>query len=123
MALLGSTIGVGGARPFMPQPAELMQRSGAIKPGQLESAGAAGLAATPGATPAKFDSIIDQALGVVEDAQAKSAATARSVLLGDDARLHQGMIAMQEASLSFSLMIEVRNKVVESYQELMRMPV
>jgi len=37
--------------------------------------------------------------------------------------LHQSVIAMQEASLSFSLMVEVRNKVVESYQELMRMPV
>jgi flagellar hook-basal body complex protein FliE len=33
------------------------------------------------------------------------------------------VIAMQEASVAFSLMVEVRNKVVESYQELMRMPV
>ena len=33
------------------------------------------------------------------------------------------MIAMQEASVAFQLMVQVRNKVVESYQELMRMPV
>jgi flagellar hook-basal body complex protein FliE len=30
---------------------------------------------------------------------------------------------MQEASVAFSLMVQVRNKLVDSYQELMRMPV
>jgi len=30
---------------------------------------------------------------------------------------------MQEANVAFQLMVQVRNKVVESYQELMRMPV
>jgi flagellar hook-basal body complex protein FliE len=30
---------------------------------------------------------------------------------------------MQEAGVAFQLMVETRNKVVESYQELMRMPV
>jgi flagellar hook-basal body complex protein FliE len=33
------------------------------------------------------------------------------------------MIALQEANVAFQLMVQVRNKVVESYQELMRMPV
>jgi len=33
------------------------------------------------------------------------------------------VIAMQEAGVAFQLMVEVRNKLVESYQELMRMPV
>jgi flagellar hook-basal body complex protein FliE len=33
------------------------------------------------------------------------------------------MIAMQEASVAFSLMVEVRNKLVEGYQEIMRMQV
>ena len=37
--------------------------------------------------------------------------------------LHQAMISMQEASVAFTLMVEVRNKLVESYQELMRMQV
>jgi flagellar hook-basal body complex protein FliE len=36
--------------------------------------------------------------------------------------LHQSVIAMQEASVAFNLMVQVRNKLVESYQELMRMP-
>jgi len=33
------------------------------------------------------------------------------------------MIAVQEANVAFSLMVEVRNKLVDSYQELMRMSV
>ena len=35
----------------------------------------------------------------------------------------QTMVAMEEASISFQLMVEVRNKLLESYQELMRMQV
>ncbi len=37
--------------------------------------------------------------------------------------LHQVMIANEEASVAFQLMVEVRNKLLESYQELMRMQV
>lgn len=37
--------------------------------------------------------------------------------------IHQAMIAVQEAGVSFQLMVEVRNKLLESYQELMRMQV
>jgi flagellar hook-basal body complex protein FliE len=45
------------------------------------------------------------------------------VLSGQNVSLHQTMIAMEEASISFQLMVEVRNKLLESYQELMRMQV
>lgn len=44
-------------------------------------------------------------------------------LAGESVNLHQTMIASQEASLSFSLMVELRNKVMESYQELMRIQI
>ncbi len=37
--------------------------------------------------------------------------------------LHQAMIANEESSIAFQLMVEVRNKLLESYQELMRMQV
>ena len=45
------------------------------------------------------------------------------LLSGQDGSLHQAMIAMEEASLSFQLMVEVRNKLLESYQEVMRMQI
>jgi flagellar hook-basal body complex protein FliE len=45
------------------------------------------------------------------------------VLAGEGVPLHQAVIAAEEASVSFQLMVEVRNKLLESYQELMRMQV
>ena len=45
------------------------------------------------------------------------------LMSGKNVSLHQAMISMEEASVSFQMMVEVRNKVLESYQELMRMSV
>jgi flagellar hook-basal body complex protein FliE len=42
---------------------------------------------------------------------------------GGNVSLHQAVIAMEEASVSFQLMVEVRNKLLDSYQELMRMQI
>jgi flagellar hook-basal body complex protein FliE len=46
-----------------------------------------------------------------------------SLLTGETSNVHQAMIAVQESNVAFSLMVEVRNKLVDSYQELMRMQV
>lgn len=63
---------------------------------------------------------------LVSDVSAKQAAASEAVSgLATNAGvpLHQAVIAMEEASVSFQLMVEVRNKLLESYQELMRMQV
>jgi flagellar hook-basal body complex protein FliE len=77
-----------------------------------------------GATPHEgFGSMLDGLVATVASKQDAADATTRSVLLGNSDNLHQSVIAMQEASVAFSMMVEVRNKLVESYQELMRMQV
>ena len=45
----------------------------------------------------------------------------RDFYSGKDISLHEAVIAGQEASVSFQLMVEVRNKLLEGYQELIRM--
>lgn len=70
-----------------------------------------------------FGAVFDGMIRQVETAQATANQASREVLLGQSPNLHQSIIARQEASLSFSLLVETRNKVVESYQELMRLPV
>lgn len=80
---------------------------------------------TPGTTqtqPNGFGQVFDQLISSVDAKQNEAQALTRDVLLGKNDQLHQSVIAMQEASTAFQLMVEVRNKVVESYQELMRMP-
>jgi flagellar hook-basal body complex protein FliE len=77
-----------------------------------------------GATPTEgFGQMLDGLVGVVESKHAAAQEATRKVLLGDSDQLHQSVIAMQEASVAFTMMVEVRNKLVESYQELMRMQV
>lgn len=70
-----------------------------------------------------FGQVLDGLVATVDAKQDASAALTRKVLMGESDQLHQGVIAMQEASVAFSMMVEVRNKLVESYQELMRMQV
>jgi flagellar hook-basal body complex protein FliE len=67
--------------------------------------------------------MLDGLVSTVTAKQDAAQSITRQVLLGDSDQLHQSVIAMQEASVAFSMMVEVRNKLVESYQELMRMQV
>lgn len=70
-----------------------------------------------------FGQMLDGLVSTVEAKGVNAQDATRKVLLGQSDQLHQSVIAMQEASVAFSMMIEVRNKLVESYQELMRMQV
>lgn len=70
-----------------------------------------------------FGKLIGELVGEV-DAKGKDAAgELRKVMTGEVDNLHQSMVAMQEASVAFNLMVEVRNKMMESYQQIMRMQV
>lgn len=95
-----------------------------------EKSPAAGAAALPEALrgpatpPANgFSSMLDGLVDTVSAKQAEASALTQRVLLGESDQLHQSVIAMQEASVAFTMMVEVRNKLVESYQELMRLQV
>jgi flagellar hook-basal body complex protein FliE len=89
---------------------------------QVDAAPAPGAAGASSAAPAQgFGKMLDNLVASVDAKQAQADQITQSVLMGDSGQLHQSVIAMQEASLSFSLMVQVRNKLVESYQELMRM--
>jgi flagellar hook-basal body complex protein FliE len=62
----------------------------------------------------------------VNDVAAKQAAAGSAVtglLSGQNVSLHQAMISMEEANVSFQMMVEVRNRLLDSYQELMRMQI
>jgi flagellar hook-basal body complex protein FliE len=67
--------------------------------------------------------MLDGLVATVDAKQSAAQSMTRKVLMGDTDQLHQSVIAMQEAGVAFSMMVEIRNKLVESYQELMRMQV
>ena len=62
-------------------------------------------------------------MGEVNDKQAAAADAVAGLMSGKNVTLHQAMISMEEASVSFQMMVEVRNKLLDSYQELMRMQI
>jgi len=70
-----------------------------------------------------FAKMIGELVEQVNTKQAASAAEAEKVFTGQSDNIHQAMLSMQEAGVAFTLMTEVRNKLVSSYQELMRMQV
>jgi flagellar hook-basal body complex protein FliE len=87
-------------------------------------------AATPNLSPAtgatagsSFDGFLGNMVSEVTAKQAAAGEAVKDVMAGGSMPLHKAMIAVQEASVSFQLMVEVRNKLLESYQELMRMQV
>lgn len=93
-----------------------------IPQAELAKLPAAG-ATTEGSAPASFSNLLGDFARDVSDKQAAAGNAVNGLLGGQDVSLHQAMIAMEEASVSFQLMVEVRNKLLESYQELMRMQI
>jgi flagellar hook-basal body complex protein FliE len=70
-----------------------------------------------------FETALGQMVGQVSGKQAVASEALTGLMSGQSVSLHQAMIAMEEANVSLQLMVEVRNKLLESYQELMRMQV
>ena len=94
-----------------------------LAPAEAAELGGASAIGAPQAAPASFGKIFDHFVADVNTKMAVGSAEQAKVLSGESTNLHQAMISMQEASVAFYLMVEVRNKLVESYQELMRMQV
>jgi flagellar hook-basal body complex protein FliE len=95
-------------------------------PGRIDAAlpkGLAGVTTGPQPAPGGFGQMLDGLVSTVDAKEAQATDVTKRVLLGETDQIHQSVIAMQEASVALSLMVEVRNKLVESYQEMMRMQV
>ena len=104
--------------------------SGQLAPGKpLSSAATATMGARGGETivdsyGVDFARVFRKSLDQVNDAQQHAAKLARDFELGEPgANLTEAMIAMQKASISFQYSLQVRNKLVSAYQDIMNMPV
>jgi len=86
---------------------------------QAAPADASGAAGGTGA----FQSMLEGMLGGVENSQAQAQQAAQNFLSGGDEELHSVALAAQRADLQFNLFLQVRNKAVSAYQEIMRMQV
>ena len=65
--------------------------------------------------------IITKALKEVNSAQLKSINVVNSLVARKTENIHETMIQMQKASISFQMMMEVRKKLVDAYNEIIKM--
>lgn len=79
-------------------------------------------AATGAASSSAFADSLKQLITSTEQAETTANETVASMLQGD-AEVHDAMIALQRADLSLQFTVQVRNKLVQAYNEIMRMPV
>lgn len=70
-----------------------------------------------------FSEHLEQNLTEVNGLQAKSDRMAMELASGRTGNIHETMLAATQAELAFNLMVQVRNKALEAYTEVMRMPV
>ena len=70
-----------------------------------------------------FGSVFADAIQKVEDFRLSAADSVNKFLSGEGEELHTVALKAQQAQLSFDLFMQVRNKVVSAYQEVMRMQV
>jgi len=94
---------------------------GAIPAGDTAAATTAGAAGAAGTQ--SFGQMMTKALDSFQGAQAKADRLAVSAATGDLTNVHDYMIASTEASLATELTVAVRNKAVESFNQIMNMGV
>jgi flagellar hook-basal body complex protein FliE len=70
-----------------------------------------------------FENVVTRAVAWLEGQQKEADAKAADFATGGQTELHDVMLAAEKLNLSFQLTLQVRNKVVEAYQEIMRMQV
>ena len=68
-----------------------------------------------------FQSLLTDAIAQVEGVQQNSRSTIEKFLSGEGEEVHKVALAAQQAEMTFDLFLQVRNKVVQAYQEVMRM--
>ncbi len=79
---------------------------------------------TPSTTGTSFGTLLKSTLDGVNEAQQTSKVMKQAYVTGtSDASLAEVMIASEKADISFRAVTEVRNKLVQAYQDIMNMPV
>lgn len=70
-----------------------------------------------------FSEIIRESIKKVMDIEKEASAEAEKLIKNETPDLHNVMIAIEKADLTFQLMMQLRNKIISAYEEIMRMQV
>ncbi|WP_423606028.1 flagellar hook-basal body complex protein FliE [Sphingomonas sp. MS122] len=123
MSGIGGIGGAGGIDRVMQLRAQILERNEAL---QRATSGAAAPAAAPigqPAGPASFADTLESALKQVNGAQSRASDLSAAYERGETVDIAKVMLARQEASVGFEATLQVRNKLLTAYRDIMSMPV
>lgn len=70
-----------------------------------------------------FGDFLQNAINKVNDKQIEAEGATQALITGEATDIHEVMLATEEARLSLELAVQIRNKIVDAYQELSRMQI
>lgn len=70
-----------------------------------------------------FSQVMRDAVKEINQLQTNADEAIAKVQLDNTANIHEAMVALEQAGISFRALMQVRNKIVDAYQEVMRMQV
>jgi flagellar hook-basal body complex protein FliE len=70
-----------------------------------------------------FSQVMRDTVKEINQLQTNADEAIAKVQLDNTANIHEAMVALEQASISFRALMQVRNKIVDAYQEVMRMQV
>jgi flagellar hook-basal body complex protein FliE len=121
-APIPGTSGVAGAAIPLGQTAPVSESfNSLLQP--MQSAQATAPTVSSGGSPSTWGHMVQQMVMDVNNQQAGANAMVTDVLKGGPTPVHQAMVATEEASLSFEFLAQMRNKVVDAYNQVMQMQV
>ncbi len=77
----------------------------------------------PSGQPGDFQNVLSGAIDNLESLNHNASDAVQKFLTGENEELHTVALATQKAELAFELGLQVRNKVVDAYQEVMKMQI
>ena len=79
--------------------------------------------AAAGAPPTGFMDSLQHAISKANDIQLEASQATEALMTGQTQNVHQTMVALEEADVSFQLMMQIRNKLVSAYEDIQRMQI
>jgi len=101
----------------------LIQPAQGAQPVSMNSIPDIAINGTSGAGPTTWGHMAQQMVMAVNNQQATAAAKVNDVLAGGPTPVHEAMVASEEAGLSFEFLGQMRNKIVDAYNQVMQMQV
>ncbi len=122
MPILPVAMGLSPIGPAGNAPEAFGAGSNAGVTGTGPSGGAASLAG-PSIITDTFGKLLGQAVDAVNSTQSAADQAAQQLVTGQSTDIHSAMIAMEKAKVTFDLAVQVRNKTLDTYNQMMQIPV